>query len=460
MDTLNANGVGVFLKNQEEVMTTALDLFKVPTKDPTLKEVREYEVRPTTDNSEGPFYFMIPSQPSLYIDPGSFRLKGEVCIKKVSSGQLTNLEVPTKAGTVRGGDWVTPCNFFPASLFKNAEVDFNGKSVTYVNSPLLHFKSVIESLLSYGSDAARTHLYNERCKLDDPDKYEDIDSDSFKARRKWIEGSKYMDFNAPLHLDVLNVDKYFPDGLDVNIKFQRERDSFSLIVPTGTTTEYKIIIRNLSLYFRRVVLGDAVYAEHARLFAAGHRAYYPITRNTLRAKTIFPKEESIRFDNLFQGTLPETLIMCVLDGGAYAGNIHKNPFHFQNYDMREVALTYNGKSIPGHKLEMDFDNDRFCNVYRHLYDNLGIHHNNTANLVTPEQFKDGLTFFAFDFTPDRCYAFHPHPLVKGVISVYLTVRHADTHTTPMTVIFYASYQDVFEIDGDRQVYITATTTSV
>jgi len=459
MDPPSSNGIGVFLKNQDEVMTSAVDLFRRPTRDPSLKEVREYEIRPTTDNSEGPFNFMIPSQPSLYIDPSSFRLKGEICVKKVIDGKLVDLVPPVKTDGTKVGDWVTPCNFFPISLFKNAEVDFNGKTVTYVNSPLLHYKTMIESVMSYSSDALRTHMYNARCLLDIPGQYENIDSKAFVARRKWIQGSTNMDFNIPLHLDVLSADKYYPDGVDMNIKLQRERDSFSLIAPTDSSTEYKIIIKNLTLSFRRVALADELYREQQKLFAGGARACYSITRNTLRPKTIFPKEESIRFDNLFQGVLPDTLIMGIVNGAAYAGNIKKNPFYFQNYDLREISLMYNGMAIPGHKLEMDFDDGRFCNAYRQLFDNIGIHHGDRGNLITARHFKDGLTFFAFDFTPDKCHAFHNHPPGKGIISVYLTVRRVEEHTEPMTVIFYASYQDVIEIDGQRQVYITSSTTS-
>ena len=93
---------------------------------------------------------------------------------------------------------------------------------------------------------------------------------------------------------------------------------------------------------------------------------------------------------------------------------------------------------------MDFTKDKFHVAYRELFDNIGMHHSNMGNLITPAHFSNGLPFFAFDLSPDKCAGFHRHLPESGNIDIDLSFGR-DVEKG-VIAIFHATYHDSFELD--------------
>ena len=58
-------------------------------------------------------------------------------------------------------DIVAPTNLFLHSLFSKVEVKLNGKQVCSMNNRIYPYRAMLETLLSYGSDAKSSHLESE-----------------------------------------------------------------------------------------------------------------------------------------------------------------------------------------------------------------------------------------------------------------------------------------------------------
>ena len=54
-------------------------------------------------------------------------------------------------------------------------------------------------------------------------------NDGWLQRRRWIENSKECDYSIDLHNDVLGIDKFLPNNLDINIRLHRAPDSLALM---------------------------------------------------------------------------------------------------------------------------------------------------------------------------------------------------------------------------------------
>jgi len=71
-------------------------------------------------------------------------------------------------------------------------------------------------------------------------------------------------------------------------------------------------------------------------------------------------------------------------------------------------------------LTPDFTNGKFCNEYRHLLDNTGVHNTNFTNNITPENYKESSFLVAYDFSPDLNNGSRL-PIPKNVIYLWISV---------------------------------------
>jgi hypothetical protein len=158
---------------------------------------------------------------------------------------------------------------------------------------------------------------------------------------------------------------------------------------------------------------------------------------------------------LFTGRLPNVVIICMVSSAAYSGSIHANPFRFQHYDLKAASLRVNSKIVPADRYKMDFTvgKEQYFKGYRTFIDNIGYKHGNGGPLVTPELWKDGAFFLAFDLSPDKCGNFHRHLSDRG--NVQLDLEFDKALTEAVTLIAYASYEDEVQLDADRVLYTSA-----
>ena len=66
---------------------------------------------------------------------------------------------------------------------------------------------------------------------------------------------------AKLHLDLFCQDKYLLNHVDLKIKLKRSRDAFALVADAAN---YKIKIKEMALYVRKVQLSPAVRMGHVK----------------------------------------------------------------------------------------------------------------------------------------------------------------------------------------------------
>ena len=72
-----------------------------------------------------------------------------------------------------------------------------------------------------------------------------------------------------------------------------------------------------------------------------------------------------------------------------------------------------------------------------------------GNALDRNNFGNGFALYAFDLTPDLAEDDHFNLTKQG--SVRLVLKFANALTDPVTVIAYAEFQNVIEIDRNRNV---------
>lgn len=441
-------GVGALQQTESEYMASSLDLFQSPPTEDTMLYSRESKYHPTgTLTDSGPFNFHLPSENSLFVDTSSIRLEGSVQIKKRVNGAVVDLVEADK---------VFLCNYWPHALFRSIEVSLNGVMVSYISSPASHYRAMIETLLSYGEDASKTHLRASQWLIDQEGQYEQLLPDQLTGvlphckRAKMFAKSAIVPFCTPLHSDILRLDKLLVDRMSMDINLSRERDAFALM--TNDDTDYIIKIVDLSLHVRKIALAPTFVNEVNKRMDAGQRARYPLTRSVVKTRSIAKGSMYAPLNDLFSGRIPNTVIVGIVTSDAYLGNSKKNPFNFQNFDMNSVALMVNSKSYPAVRYTPNFKKGKYMREYRGFLDAIGVGFLNQGCLVTPERFHSGACLFAFDLTPDMCGNFHIHKGDRGSMS--LEIAFGSATPEELTAIVFTTVSDEFQIDADRLAYST------
>jgi hypothetical protein len=161
-------------------------------------------------------------------------------------------------------DFTAGTNNFLHSLFSQSNITLNGVSVTPAIE-LHNYRSYIETLLTYGSDAAQTHLTNAYWYMDDGDLApcddNTIKNKGFITRWNRQKQSKEIQLIDRIHSDICNVPIYLIPGVRLQIKFIKAKPSFFLMnTDDKSRTTFKFL--DAKLLVRRFRANPAILSAH------------------------------------------------------------------------------------------------------------------------------------------------------------------------------------------------------
>ena len=116
--------------------------------------------------------------------------------------------------------------------------------------------------------------------------------------------------------------------------------------------------------------------------------------------TITKENRSFIEDNLFPSQVPKLLVFGLLDHDAFNGNMTKNPFNFENFNLSKIGLYRDGELVPGQIFTPNYDDNHYMRAYSNTMDALNYFNTDDSNGMTLEHFKNGYNLYAFDLTPD------------------------------------------------------------
>ena len=418
-------------------MSDSLDIFTSQPVDKSIKAGFDQEFFPVQQtNQTGPYTFQIPSVIGQYILPGLTRLSGKIQVRKV--------DATAGLADIVDTDLVAPINLMPACMWNKIEVFINGVQLSDLNTSTQHYKTYIETLLTYGHDATSTFLQTSWWSKDVAGAYDTVNA----ARKPLIAKSITNDFCIPLPSDVFAIGRALPEVCDVRVVLHRNSDDFLLLAAEKESGKYKIILTDLKIKIRRLVIHHDLLAEHRSLLERDATIYIPFTRSVIKTNTISSGSTFMSWPNIFNGLLPTQILVAMVDDTAFTGKIHKNPFNFQHFDCTRMNVIFNGNHMTWTP-DLTAGKELVAKELRSLFDHIGILHSHQSNTITKADFLGGCFLRPIDISPDLCLSNHPHEKQKGSIDMEFTFSTATKAT--VTIMAFASFEDTILLNPKKNL---------
>jgi hypothetical protein len=211
----------------------------------------------------------------------------------------------------------------------------------------------------------------------------------------------------------------------------------------------KVKITKAVLLVQKVKVNPAVLIAHEKTLNSS-TAKYPIRRVEVKSFSLPVGTRTVNRDNVFLGQLPRRVVVSMVDNEAYAGHEKKNPFELAHNNLNYISIEAGGQSYPAQALTPQFgENNNYIRSYMSLFEETGRIHDDSGNDITRESFRKGFSIWAFDLSPDKEDGDHVHLIKEGNLRVDLKFDVALTTTT--TVLVYAEFDNVIEIDRARNI---------
>jgi len=350
-------------------------------------------------------------------------------------------------------------NNFIHSLFSQCNVNLNGVNITQA---IEHYqcRSYLETLMTYGTDAAATDVSNAYWYLDAGEMQPvDPSAENLTAKTnngfilRWyrISASREVQLFGRIHNDICNVPLYLLPGVRLQIRVTKGRSSFYLMNKSvDSKTVSKIL--DAQLLVRRVRPNPTILLAHTpTLKNRSSITRYNLTRVELKTFTFAAGFKSLYIDNAVLGRIPKHLLFTMVKNTDFNGSLDSNPYKFRHYDISDFSLFMNSIQFSNEGLTLGMDHEKTSVMgYRTLFEASSIHHSNTGLQITHDMYIKGYFMLLFVLTPDRGvsegHTSHPE---NG--SIRIELKFNKPLPEAITCLLYLEFDNSVLIDFERTV---------
>ena len=353
-------------------------------------------------------------------------------------------------------------NNFGHSLIKRADLEIlNGiQTIELETNHHYAYKAYMLDTLNYGLDSKETWMESAIYEKDVAGemenfktttvKNEQMDTDTvvtqkvnkgFLERRDFFDDEWETEIIIPLHLDFFKTGKFLKNNFDLNIKIELNDGKFCLKGEDAKDVE--IIILEAKLIINHCRINTDVQLAHIKALDSGN-IKYPIKPVRVDAHLIHAGLFSYELTMNNSIILPDLLLIGLVEHKAFTGDILKNPYNFQHFNLKTLQVHVNSNC---HIIKTNFKNNKYLKAYDKLMTLLDMN-SSKGNNIQRRDFKDGYAIFAIDLRPVKCVE-DVNPITTGKIQILFEFENQ----TPSQIqaIIVSQYQNQFEIDKKNSI---------
>ena len=431
----------------QEAQPSGLMLFSLPPTQTAVEKVFYQEVRPISQiTGSAPVEFLISGQNGMeYVDLKRSKLFVKVKITNADGSHLSDTQ------------YVGPVNQLIYSMFSSLEITLQGKTIT---STISHYpyKCMIETLLSFGSEAKKSQLTSQLFLKDRSGHLDDNDvnkgqNTALYKRAQYFASSKTVDMEGPLKADVCNMNRYILNQVAIGIRFHRMKGDFCLMT-NELGPDLQVAIEDIILKVCKLQVNPAVIYGHAEVMKSVP-ALYPYTRTEVKMMAIPSGQVNFTWDNMFQGVRPNKLIVGFVDSRAVAGSFSLNPFNFQHFNLNRLCLYVDNIPVSENAMRLNFEaNSGITTIpaFTNMYEAMGKWLTDSGNQLNRDDIAEGYALYCFEIEPQFGYEEHYMTLLKQG-NTRLEAQFSTALPLTTTCVVYATFPALFSITGARDVIL-------
>ena len=436
--------------NTVDKITSEVDLFGPILQQTVLLKEFDREFAPLATLQQGaPIEFMVKGADQLYLD-----LNESLLLVHVKLTNAYNSDI--------AADTVDPVNLTLHSLFSQMNVEFNGKPVSEPNH-LYPYRAYLETLINYSKETQNTRLLCEGWTKDTAEHMNVTDvtgaNVGLRTRAGRFARSNVVELIGRPHLDVFQQDRLIPPRVDVHLRLIPAANNFVIksVAPQqggAAQQNYKAVIQFASfIVYTKQLTNEAEYAHSELLKQKVMRL--PYTRVQVKHLSIPQNQTSYNFDNVFTGSLPDLIVVGLLDDADFAGGNQRNPFNFQNFGVNRLELHRNGTPVPRSSYTPIFANGQYIKDYETMQRQLGFGKGDKCVNLTPTEWANGYTIYAFKVTDGPIGSGTEGPRSRSTTgSIRLEVGFSAPQNTNIKVIILSQNLGVLEFDAFKNVVVS------
>ena len=352
-------------------------------------------------------------------------------------------------------DIVTPVNLWLQSLWNQLDVFFQQKLVSSSGTNYA-YKALMDVLLNYGYDATNTQLqtqlyYKDTAGSMDHTKPNETPLNIGLIRRNNLsKSSAFIDMVGPIYADVFQMPRYLLNEVDVQVKLFQNKNSFHLL-SSVPNKKYNVVISEVMLKAKMIGIHADILESHARALE-DRQALLPLLKTEVKTFAVGKGQYNVNLDDIFQGKIPNRLILGMVLADAYAGDLTKNPFNFKHYNFDFMCLYANGQSVPSKALQPKFASDNYVEAFQTLFTGMELDGKDAGLQCSREDYGKGYTLVVFDLSSEVTDAAIQAVRKQG--NLQLEIRFASALPEAINVILYASFPGEIKIDQSRSIQVT------
>ena len=425
-------------------INSELMLFQPPVVNHGMEYLQWVECRPVNQITEdGSIDIHLKASGSQYLDLQRSRLYVKAKIVTEDGKDLVEADV------------VTPVNLWLQSLWNQVDVFFQQKLVSSSGTNYA-YKAMMDVLLNYGHDAANTQLqtqlyYKDTAGAMENTKLSEVPlNQGLIFRNKVAKSGAFIDMEGPIYADVFQMPRYLLNEVDVHVKLFQNKNSFRLMSSVAGK-KYKVIISEVMLKAAMMGIHPDILKAHSHALADGP-ARYPLLKTEVKTFAVSKGQYNVNVDDIYQGKIPNRLILGMVSADAYSGDLTKNPFNFKHYKFDFMCLYANGQSVPSKALQPKFSSNNYVEAFQTLFTGMELDGKDAGLECNRLDYAKGYTLVVFDLSSEVTDASVQTVHKQG--NLQLEIRFAEALPEAINVILYASFPGEIKIDQARSIQVT------
>ena len=250
------------------------------------------------------------------------------------------------------------------------------------------------------------------------------------------------------HLEVFHLNKLLVPEVQIDIQMYFNSPAVFL---NGFGLEGRVGERDIKVrfYLCQVRLNPSTY----RALDTEYPAMYPTVRGEVRTYSVPGTPLRFECNNIFQGRIPNRVIVGMVLQTAFTGTVANDPFAFQKCNLSNIRQLVSGEEYPYETLELNHNNgQKDLRGYFRFLQATGALCKLKGNMVRDLDWGQSrnCTLFVFDNAANGCLDSPViNPKQSGELQLVLTFGTAPGAN--VTLIVYGEFENMIEITTNKAV---------